>query len=61
MAVMKGKGSLRYALLIGCAAFLFLGFVARVALAAHWPSDVTISYYLGLLWAALLIRFVPLA
>jgi membrane-associated phospholipid phosphatase len=30
-------------------------------LAAHWPSDVIISYYLGLLWAAFLIRFGPMA
>jgi membrane-associated phospholipid phosphatase len=40
-----------------CAILLILGFVARVALAAHWPSDVIISYYLGVLWAAFIIRF----
>ena len=50
---------LRSALLIGCGALLILGWVARVALGAHWPSDVIVSYYLGLLWAALLIRFFP--
>jgi membrane-associated phospholipid phosphatase len=61
LAVVKGKGSLRYALLIGCGVLLILGFVARVALAAHWPSDLIISYYLGLLWAAFLIRFTLLA
>ncbi len=43
-----------------CAVFLVIGWVARVALGAHWPSDVIISYYLGLLWAAFLIRFVHL-
>ena len=60
LAVVKSSGGLRRVLLIGCSALLALGFVARVALAAHWPSDVAISYYLGLLWAAFLIRFAPL-
>ena len=60
LALAKGSGPLRSALLVACVALLMLGFVARVALAAHWPSDVIISYYLGLLWAAFLIRFVPL-
>ncbi len=57
LAAMKSSGVLRTALMVVCGAFLILGFVARVALAAHWPSDVIISYYLGLLWAAFLIRF----
>jgi membrane-associated phospholipid phosphatase len=56
LAVVTGKGLVRDALLIGCGFLLILGFVARVALAAHWPSDVIISYCLGLLWAAFLIR-----
>jgi len=59
LAAVKSSGVLRTALLIGCGALLILGWVARVALGAHWPSDVIISYYLGLLWAALLIRFFP--
>ncbi|MGB8993208.1 MAG: phosphatase PAP2 family protein [Desulfobaccales bacterium] len=61
LATMRSSGVLRTALLIGCGAFLVIGWVARVALGAHWPSDVTISYYLGLLWAAFLIRFAHLA
>jgi membrane-associated phospholipid phosphatase len=61
LAARKRSGVLRTPLLIVCGALLILGWVARVALAAHWPSDVIISYYLGLLWAALLIRFVPMA
>jgi len=56
LAAVKSAGTLRTALMIACGALLALGFVARVALAAHWPSDVIISYYLGLLWAAFLIR-----
>ena len=61
LAAMKGSGVQRTALLIGCGALLMLGWFARVALGAHWPSDVIISYYLGLLWAAFLLRFAPLA
>jgi len=57
LAARRSSGGLRTALLIGCGACLLIGWVARVALAAHWPSDVIISYYLGLLWAACLIRF----
>lgn len=57
LAAWKGSGVMRSILLIVCCALLALGWVARVALAAHWPSDVIISYYFGLLWAAFLIRF----
>jgi membrane-associated phospholipid phosphatase len=61
LAAMRSSGLLRATLLNGCGAFLVIGWVARVALGAHWPSDVIISYYLGLLWAAFLIRFAHLA
>jgi len=57
LAVMKTSGALRTSLSIGCGAFLLLGFVARVALGAHWPSDVALSYLIGLLWASLLMHF----
>jgi membrane-associated phospholipid phosphatase len=60
LAAVKSSGMLRAALLAGCVVLLILGGTARVALAAHWPSDVIISYYLGLLWAAFLIRVAPL-
>jgi membrane-associated phospholipid phosphatase len=59
LALKKGRGTLRTYLVIVCVAFLILGFLARVALAAHWPSDVLISYYIALLFAALLIRLAP--
>jgi membrane-associated phospholipid phosphatase len=61
LAAVKSSGAPRTALIFVCGAFLILGFVARVALAAHWPSDVIISYSLGLVWAAFLIRFAPMA
>jgi membrane-associated phospholipid phosphatase len=61
LVIEKTAGARRTVLVTGCGAFLMLGFVARVALAAHWPSDVIISYYLGLLWAAFLMRFSPMA
>jgi membrane-associated phospholipid phosphatase len=34
-----------------------LGFAARLALGAHWPGDLLLSWLIGLLWAAFLIRF----
>ena len=61
LAAWKSSGVVRIGLLIGCSGLLILGWVARVSLGAHWPSDVIISYYLGLLWAAFLIRFSPMA
>jgi membrane-associated phospholipid phosphatase len=61
LAAWKSSGMVRTTLVIVCGGLLILGWVARVALAAHWPSDVIISYYLGFLWAAFLIRFIPTA
>jgi undecaprenyl-diphosphatase len=58
LAAVRSSGGRRLALVLACGTLLLLGGVARVALAAHWPSDVLISYYLGLLWAAFLIRLV---
>ena len=60
LAAWKSSGVLRTVLMIACGVLLIVGWVARVALGAHWPSDVILSYYLALLWAALLIRFTPL-
>ncbi|MCX5890209.1 MAG: phosphatase PAP2 family protein [Deltaproteobacteria bacterium] len=57
LAAVKSSGRLRLALMIGCSVLLVLCWAARIALGAHWPSDVLISYYLGLLWSACLIRF----
>ncbi|MGA2957294.1 MAG: phosphatase PAP2 family protein [Thermodesulfobacteriota bacterium] len=59
LAAEKGSGALRAVILTACIALIVVGWIARVALAAHWPSDVLISYYLGLIWAAFLIRLLP--
>jgi membrane-associated phospholipid phosphatase len=58
LAVLKSSGIRRSAILIVCSSLLVAGAVARVALAAHWPSDVAISYLIGLLWVTLLVRFI---
>ncbi len=60
LAAWRSYGLLRTAVLIACGVLLIIGWVARVALAAHWPSDMMISYYLALLWAAFLIRLAPI-
>ena len=61
LAIVKMRGGMRWILVLICGCLLFAGLLARLALGAHWPSDVIISYYLGLLWAAFLLRFAPLA
>jgi membrane-associated phospholipid phosphatase len=53
----KTSGALRMAVVALCCILLFVGWIARVALGAHWPSDVGLSYLIALLWATLLIRF----
>lgn len=58
LAAVKASGSLRSALLVFCTSLLVIGGIARVGLAAHWPSDVAISYLIGLLWVTLLMRFI---
>jgi undecaprenyl-diphosphatase len=56
LAALRGTRIVATVVPIICGTLFALGWFARVALAAHWPSDVIISYYLGLLWAAFLIR-----
>jgi undecaprenyl-diphosphatase len=53
----KASGVLRVTVITVCGLLLLVGCAARIALGAHWPSDVILSYAIGLLWAALLIRF----
>jgi membrane-associated phospholipid phosphatase len=60
LAVLFGQqtsGFLRAAAIAVCSALLAIGWAARVALGAHWPSDVLLSYLIGLLWACFLVRF----
>ncbi len=58
LALVRTSGKSRMGLLILGSVLLVIGGVARIALGAHWPSDIAISYFLGLLWAIFLIRFV---
>jgi membrane-associated phospholipid phosphatase len=41
-------------IVLSCIA-LILVFIARVTLGAHWPSDILISYLIGLIWILLLL------
>ncbi|MBI4774691.1 MAG: phosphatase PAP2 family protein [Deltaproteobacteria bacterium] len=54
----KASGILRRTAVIACGLSLLVGWAARIALGAHWPSDVIMSYLIGFLWAYFLIRFV---
>jgi membrane-associated phospholipid phosphatase len=54
----KTSGTLRAAVLLACGVLLLMGWVARIDLGAHWPSDVILSYLIGLLWSGLLVCFV---
>jgi membrane-associated phospholipid phosphatase len=58
LAAVRASGNLRWPLFVLCTSLLVIGGTARIDLAAHWPSDVAISYLIGLLWVTLLIRFV---
>jgi membrane-associated phospholipid phosphatase len=53
----KASSKQRLPVVVLCCALLLVGGAARIALGAHWPSDVLLSYLIGLLWASLLIRF----
>lgn len=46
----------RGAIVATAVALLVLGGLARIALGAHWPSDIIASYLIGLVWTAVLLR-----
>ena len=54
----KTSGLQRITGVVLSGAVLLTGFAARLALGAHWPSDLLLSSLIGFLWAAFLIRFV---
>jgi membrane-associated phospholipid phosphatase len=53
----KALRALRITIIVLCILLLLAGWAARIALGAHWPSDVMLSYLIGMLWAYYLIRF----
>jgi undecaprenyl-diphosphatase len=55
LVLTTGRAPRRMLLVAPCAALLLVGFGARVVLGAHWPSDVLLSYLLGLLWVSALL------
>ena len=57
LAAAKASGLLQWVLMVICISLLVVGGIARIDLAAHWPSDVAISYLIGVLWVRLLVRF----
>jgi undecaprenyl-diphosphatase len=59
LAALRAAGAVRWAMVALCACLLLAGPSARVAVGAHWPSDIAISYLIGFLWVALLLRAVP--
>lgn len=53
----RGQG----AIVAAGVALLAVGGLARIALGAHWPSDILVSYLVGLVWTAVLLRLVARA
>jgi membrane-associated phospholipid phosphatase len=54
LAARAKSSAWRWPLLVGSLVLIAAGCVARVALGAHWPSDVilTVAISLGWIWAA---------
>jgi undecaprenyl-diphosphatase len=48
----------RGAIVATCVILLVLGGLARIALGAHWPSDIFATYAVGLVWSAILLRLI---
>lgn len=50
LALLRRKAPYRWPVVVICFGFLLLGCAARVALGAHWPSDVLLTSLLCLVW-----------
>jgi undecaprenyl-diphosphatase len=50
LALMRRKAPYRWPVVAACFGFVLVGCVARVALGAHWPSDVLLTTVLCLVW-----------
>jgi membrane-associated phospholipid phosphatase len=59
VSLARTKGRVGLAVALACIILLALGLAARVALGAHWPSDVLVSYLYGFVWASVLLYWIP--
>lgn len=50
LAARRRSARWRWPIFVASAAMLVLGCLARVALGAHWPSDVVLTTVIGLAW-----------
>lgn len=60
LAARRMAGRARTLMLLGCGLFLLVGGCARIALGAHWPSDILGAWLVGAAWILLLLRLVEL-
>lgn len=53
----KASGVLRITVILISSLLLLAGWIARIALGTHWPSDVILYYMIGFLWVFFLVRY----
>lgn len=58
LAYHRLTGKARWVSILLCGLILLVGGSARLALGAHWPSDIYGAYLIGLVWTMLLARLV---